>query len=196
MSVIVNFKLSIPQWLDRILVCPLLFCRWLSYGYSFRLLPLSRGKYAKVDQADYYNLVKFKWSVLDEGKNLYAVHTFFDEHTGKRVFVLLHRFIANPPADMVVDHENSDGLDDRRANLRVATQAQNVWNSRKTSKPTSSKYKGVYWHKKNRNWRACIHVNNRSIDLGSYDNQVDAARAYDRAAKKLRGVFARLNLPD
>jgi hypothetical protein len=99
----------------------------------------------------------------------------------------------NAPAGSIVDHKYGDGLDNRKINLRIATEAQNRYNRRKTSKRTSSKYKGVYYKKQCSKYCAVIGCNGKKTFLGHFDNEIDAAKAYDEAAKKLFGEFARLN---
>lgn len=92
-------------------------------------------------------------------------------------------------------------MDNRKVNLRIATHKQNVWHRRKfirrTSggfqKPSRSRYKGVDWVKDIKRWRVRIRVNGKRIYLGSYENEIDAAKAYDKAAKKYHGEFASLN---
>jgi hypothetical protein len=93
-----------------------------------------------------------------------------------------------------VDHIDGDGLNNQRSNLRPATQAQNMANSRKYSTNTSG-FKGVGWHKAAKKWRADITFDYKTRYLGLFPTAEDAARAYDSAAKSLFGVFACLNFP-
>jgi len=95
--------------------------------------------------------------------------------------------------DMVCDHINGKGLDNRKANLRAATYAQNSWNRGKNRVPTYSKYKGVSMRKKERKWEVQICVKGRRIHLGRFKNEMEAARAYDAAALKYHGRFASAN---
>jgi hypothetical protein len=98
----------------------------------------------------------------------------------------------NAPKGLLVDHENGDKLDNRRANLRFATNSENQCNRRKTEK-TSSQYKGVCLCPEKTHWYANIKHKGNKIWLGSFKNEIDAAKAYDRAAIKYFGKFARLN---
>ena len=109
--------------------------------------------------------------------------------------VRLHRLIMNEPRGRVVDHENGNSLDNRSVNLRVATRSQNLFNSCKR-KNTSSRFVGVCLDKRYRLWEAYITHRRKKMFLGYFKNEVDAARAYDKAAKKYRKDFARLNIPD
>jgi hypothetical protein len=104
----------------------------------------------------------------------------------------MHRSIITIPDGMLCDHINHNGLDNRKANLRPATAAQNSWNRKKQSGPTSSKYKGV--HKTTSNtWSANITVLGRRIHLGTFKTETAAAKAYDLAAKTHFGPFAYTN---
>jgi hypothetical protein len=102
----------------------------------------------------------------------------------------------NPPKNRVVDHRNNNGLDNRRENLRIATKGQNVCNSIKTRRNTSSKFVGVSFDKRSGLWHAYItHCRKRKF-LGYFKDETDAAHAYDVAAKKYHKEFARLNFPE
>lgn len=109
----------------------------------------------------------------------------FDPITAKKTS--LHRVILNPGSGFVVDHINGDGFDNTRENLRVCTHAENIRNS----KVKCGRYKGV--RKYGNRWYARIKVNYKEIHIGSFANKEDAAIAYDNAAKKYHGEFARTN---
>lgn len=111
--------------------------------------------------------------------------------TGKKQW--LHRLILGlTDRDTLGDHENHDTLDNRRDNLREATRQNNCRNS-SSAKNSTSKYLGVCWYKAGQRWRASITIDRKHIHLGYFDNEEDAARAYDVAAFKHFGVFANLN---
>lgn len=97
------------------------------------------------------------------------------------------------PTSQEVDHINGNGLDCRRGNLRLCTKSENQRNRRPNQNGTSG-YKGVGWYKKYNCWRVRIQVNGKKQHIGYFDNEIDAATAYDNAAKQLHGEFARLNL--
>jgi len=108
----------------------------------------------------------------------------------KRTYYQMHREIVQVPDGMVCDHINGDGLDNRKANLREASRAENSWNSGKNRGVSRSKYKGPAWDSRDRRWEVRISVNGRRIYIGRFKDQIEAARAYDRAAKKYHGEFA------
>lgn len=111
--------------------------------------------------------------------------------------VYMHRLIANTPPGYETDHENRNGLDNRRANLRTATRSQNRANIAKPVRAdggkASSRYKGVSWDCTRDLWLAKIHVNGTARNLGRYRDEDEAARAYNEAAVAAWGEFARLN---
>jgi len=157
---------------------------------SVKLIPLTQGKFAIVDAEDYDRLVKYKWHTNQDGNNFYA-YTFLSKgNKKKRVF--MHRLIMNAPKGLFIDHIDGNGLNNRKCNLRLCTPAQNVQNSRPRSN-TSSKYKGVFWNKTNKKWIATIHKGDNRIYLGGFDDEIEAALAYDRKAAELFGEFAYLN---
>lgn len=152
------------------------------------LLPLTKGHFAIIDASDFEKVAGWKWSALERpGRSPYA----FRQQNDRSIY--LHRFILDAPAGMDVDHIDGDGANCRRSNLRLATHAQNQRNYTKCKKPTSSRFKGVF--KKRGIWAARIKHNRKTIFLGSFVVEEDAARAYDAAAKRLFGEFAKPNFP-
>lgn len=149
-------------------------------------IKLTRGKEALVDDEDYEYLSQFKWQYHHKG---YAVRvTPRPEHKQLQ----MHREILKPEKGIFIDHINSNGLDNRKENLRLANNQKNQWNSRKQSN-CSSKYKGVCWVKRSKKWRASIVYCRKSTFLGDFENEIDAVKAYNEAAIKYFGDFAKLN---
>lgn len=148
------------------------------------IIQLTKGQVAIIDECDAWVAV-LKWHALarSDGKGYYAAR----KSTGKSA-ELLHRVIMNAPAEMLVDHCDGDGLNCQRSNLRLATYSQNNMNSRRFG---SSGYKGV--SRAGSRWRALIGSRTNRKHLGYFDNPIEAAMAYDAAAKIIFGQFARLN---
>lgn len=156
---------------------------------DFRTIPLTRGLEAVVDAADYEALSAFKWYAHDTGRGLYAAR----RERPSNVFVYMHRQITDAPAGLQVDHANGDRLDNRRANLRPCSSAQNSYNI--APKPgTASGFKGVTQHRAK--WAARIWADGVLHRVGRFDTAEEAAKSYDSAAARLHGAFAYLNFPE
>ena len=97
--------------------------------------------------------------------------------------------------DEYVDHINHCATDNRRSNLRLVTNSQNMMNMRKRP-GTTSRYKGVSWHKGHQKWYARIMIEMHMITLGYFNDEKDAAKAYDAAAKQMFLSFCALNFPE
>lgn len=161
-------------------------------------IPLTHGRVALVDEGDLPIVSGIRWTAQvrkSPGNELwYAVS---ERKRGQAI--LMHRLILGLKArSEQCDHISGDGLDNRRSNLRLASNSQNQANRRKNAclrgRPTSSKYKGIYWDKTRHRWRAVLRHNGKLYRIGRFRNERDAAAAYDLLARKLFGDFARLNL--
>lgn len=156
-----------------------------------KLIQLTQGKFAQVDDEDYDLLMQWNWH-HNKG---YAVRMQRNE-LGKQETILMHREIMQTPKGMETDHINAngetDGLNNQRCNLRVCTKTQNTRNRGKPNHNTSG-YKGVTWHEQSKKWVARIGFDGTLKNLGSFSDAIDAAQAYDVAARKLFGRFAKKN---
>lgn len=154
-------------------------------------IPLSRGMVALVDDCDYERVSQYKWCIDGNGYVVRA-ESYYVDGKRKRRKIMLHRFIMDAPQGFAVDHRQHDLLDNRRSNLRLATNQQNRANSR-PNKNCVSQYKGVTLRSKDLKWEAHIRINGKRSFLGAYLSETDAARAYDVAALTAWGEFAYLN---
>lgn len=155
------------------------------------IVPLSRGKFALIDEEDADRVLTHKWcAVCPDPRSKVPVWygSGKDEHAKNRY---LHRFILSAPQGTEVDHINGDGLDCRRVNLRLATRAQNAAN-RETERGASG-FRGVY--RDDGRWTACVESKTKRYRMYGFKSPEDAARAYDDMARKYHGEFARLNFP-
>jgi len=153
-------------------------------------IPLTKGKFALVDDEDYKYLNQFKWWAKKGKKNFYAVRKNYSYKKPK--LIRMHREIMNPPENMFIDHINHNGLDNQRKNLRIVTNQQNMMNQQ-LRKNTSSKFKGVRFFKLNKLWQSYIGHNQKQIHIGFFKKEIDAAIAYNQKAKELFGSYALLN---
>jgi hypothetical protein len=152
-------------------------------------IPLTRGHVALVDAADAERALAHKWSAQPAGHTIYAQRSVKRED-GRWTTQRLHQFLTGYAA---TDHRNGNGLDNRRANLREATQGQNVCNQ--IRQKGASGFRGVTWWKRGQNWKAQISSGGKNYHLGYFAIAEEAARAYDAAARALHGEFATLNFP-
>lgn len=188
-------QIRIPVWLDKIIAWPILLYRRLRYNRPFRRIPLGQNLFALVDPDDYYWLNQFHWSPRRNSNCVYAVR-FLNLKGRKNKIISMHREICKPSKGRLVDHRNNNTLDNCRHNLRTATHSQNQYNKKKTPKKTSSRYIGVYLEKSSRLWATKISRRGKSFWLGRFKSETDAALAYDNAARKYHGQFARLNFTE
>lgn len=155
------------------------------------IVPLTQGKYAVIDRADSEAVGSFNWAAVWSGIRWYARRA--DKETKRHIY--LHRWLIDAPADLEVDHEDRDGLNCRRCNIRHATSSENLSN-RGIQRNNSTGYKGVSRPPKHNRFLAVIRFERKVYRLGWFDTAEEAAHAYDAKARELHGKFARLNFPD
>jgi hypothetical protein len=157
-------------------------------------ISLSRGYFALVDDDDYERVMAAgPWHACPRGRTAYGQHNVRCDTARGWTTQGLHQFITDWS---YVDHENGNGLDNQRSNLRQSTAAQNSHN-RRTRIDSTSGFKGVFKQAgcMSKPWRAQIALSGKKKHLGMYATPEEAARAYDAAAAELFGEFARLNFP-
>lgn len=155
-----------------------------------REIQLTRGFVTIVDDEDFARFGGSSWHAYPNNR---ADHPrLIKWYARSKRHGILHRAILDAPAGLQVDHINGDSLDNRRANLRLCTHAQNMQN--RWYRTSCVGYRGV--QPKKRRFRAQIFTGGRHLRLGTFADPIEAARAYDAAARRLHGEFARLNFPD
>lgn len=159
-------------------------------------IPLTQGKVAVVDEADAPLVTPYKWyaSWRKSSQTFYAA-TKTREGRKNSKGILMHRLITGAKPGEQVDHDNHNGLDNRRGNLRICSHAENLRNARITSRPKTSRFKGVYYRKDGyiKRWRAVVRSNGKQVIIGVFHTEEEAARAYDREALRHYGEFAMTN---
>ena len=166
-------------------------------------IPLTRGKVALVDDIDYAVLSEYKWTAVKCGyeagrtPSWYAVRTIRVD--GRKIFIKMHHEVAKLaglPTFPIYDHRDRNGLNNQRSNLRPSTKSQNGYNTVK--KPgASSRFKWVSFNKRDGRWHVKLRSGGTVVQVGSFNDEIEAARAANKAALTCHGEFAVLNnIPD
>lgn len=158
-----------------------------------KTIPLTRGKVAIIDDEDYEFLMQWKWYArMDLRTGAFYAERNSKSANSKRIKISMHRVISGvEDGKLFVDHIDRNTLNNCRYNLRIATRSQNLAN-RESHKKCTSKYLGVCRYPHNK-WQASIRKDRIRINLGIFKNEIDAALAYNNAAKIHHGEFANLN---
>ena len=158
--------------------------------FDMKQIALTQGKFALVDDEDFEELNKYKWFYHKSG---YAIRNI-RLGVNLRSSLKMHRVIMETPYGKDTDHKDLNKLNNQKYNLRICNRSQNVMNSLPRS-DNKSGYRGVYFHKITNKWAAQIsNFNHKQIHLGVFLSPEEAARAYNEAAIKCYGEFARLNI--
>lgn len=161
-------------------------------------IELTQNQVAFVDDEDFDRLNKLKWRtekvIKSYGIVYYACRTTPKTTSNKRGYEFMHTLIVGKlTKGFETDHIDGNGLNNCKSNLRIVTTAQNSMNAKKAANK-SSIYKGVCFHKREKKWYAYIRKNYKLISLGYFNEEIEAAKAYNEKAKELFGEFANLNI--
>jgi hypothetical protein len=163
-------------------------------NYNMKKIELSQGKFAMVDDEDFEFLSQWKWSAVKKDDNkFYAVRGVWVTEKKNNIIVYMHRVLLGiPTLNIEGDHADGDTLNNQKYNLRISTSSQNKAN-RYSHRNASSKYLGVSWSNTRKKWAVQICKDRKTKFLGYFDNEVDAALAYNKKASEVHGEFAKLN---
>lgn len=156
-------------------------------------IPLTQGKVAIIDRDDADLVSGYSWRASFNNGAWYAVTTLPPENRRRRTLGM-HRLIMGDPDGLLIDHEDGDGLNNRRSNLRECTHSQNRQNIHKTNRGAVP-FIGVRLSHKGK-FLAEISLGGKKQHIGTYDTAEEAARVRDQKARELYGEFATLNFPD
>lgn len=156
---------------------------------------VAAGRVALVDDEDYELVSRHRWHAAERhrpsGRTEGPYASTGVQTQGRQTKIFMHKMITGYA---LTDHIDHNGLNNQRSNLRPATVAQNVHHNSPHS-GSSSRYKGVCWHRQISRWQAAIRIDGRNVHLGVFDSEVAAARVYDAAAQDVFGEYAYLNFP-
>lgn len=157
-----------------------------------KTIELTKGYKTIVDDDDFEYLCKQKWHVKICGRSHYACGKKWNTSTQTSTNIKMHRTILGvTDPKIIVDHADGDGLNNIRSNIRICTRSENQAN--RMIKYGSSMYRGVSWDKRAEKWHCYIGWERKMIHLGSFDNEIDAAKRYNQEAEKLFKEFAVFN---
>jgi len=152
-----------------------------------KIIPLTKGYEAIVDDEDFEWLSQWKWSASPKRHTVYARRS--------KDGVYMHRLILGiKDKSILCDHMNRNGLDNQKANLRACTRSENQINRRRACHH-KNRFIGVTFNKRCRKYQVLIYCRNKKHSVGYFDSEEDAAHARDKKAKELHGDFATLNFP-
>ena len=155
-----------------------------------KTIKLTHDKITIVDDEDFDFLSQWKWS-FDTSLGYAYRKKYINPKYGRKIY--MHRLLLKTPKGLVTDHINQDRLDNRRTNLRICTVRQNLLNQPKRKKPTTSKYKGVAWHKQRNKWRVYAKIDGRQKHLGLFTDEKEAAKRYNDFVVTVIGDFVSVN---
>jgi hypothetical protein len=160
-------------------------------GYEYMIDEEDAEKISKYHWFGYQSYKKLANGEVKRERKYIAARLYKDRKTPLK-HIALHRVIMDAPEGLQIDHVDGNGLNNKKSNLRICNQSQNLANG-KRYRNNKSGYRGVTWHKKTKKWQAEITINHKRVALGYFHSPVEAGIAYNEAAKKSFGEFARLN---
>ena len=149
-----------------------------------RLIPLTQGQFAIVDDDDFEWLSQWKWYAHKRPCTFYAERT--EVISGRKVKVWMHRLISGTPERQFTDHIDGNGLNNVRQNLRNVSHQDNMVNRARWRRGSTSQYRGAYLDKRDGRWFSSITINGRNIHIGRFATPEDAASAYEKRRAELR----------
>jgi hypothetical protein len=191
-SILFLWSFCTSSWAKCVYLVRLHATRRMAFvGAVMKEIPLTQGKVALVDDEDFEELNRFKWYARrDDRRGKY----YAQRKVGPcSPIILMHRVIIKTLDGLITDHKDGNGLNNQKTNLRKCTEAENSFN-KILMKNNTSGYKGVDFNKASNKFRARIAAFGRKICVGYFNNKTDAAIAYNQAAIKYHGEFARLNI--
>lgn len=158
-----------------------------------KLIPLTQGKFAMVDDEDYARVIQFKWYAQKRGRTFYAARHLKRE--GKATTQRLHSFILNLLPGQEVSHEDGNGLNNQNYNIEACTHTKNMQAGMRKSLTASGVYRGVTWDKKMKKYRARACHENKSYHFGFFETALAGAEARDAGARLLGRPESSMNFP-
>ncbi len=160
-----------------------------------RVIPLTQGQVALIDDEDYENIINYPhpWRA-EKGRHTFYAASWKQGKT-KYSTIRMQNLIVTAPKGKLIDHRNRNGLDNRRQNLRIVTQSENLRNHHKRCGYGSSRFNGVSWQKVQKIWTAytCIGKAQKKY-LGCFKDEIAAAIACDKANIQIFKEKAFLNI--
>lgn len=162
-------------------------------GTDTNQIALTQGKYAIVDASDFEHLNQWKWCYVSSGYAMRRETVRLSDGTSRNRYVLMHRQLMSPTDTEQIDHINRNRLDNRKSNLRIANQSENMANA-SLRKDNTSGFRGVYWFKPYKKWKVSISMGGKEHHIGYFCNKEDAINARKEAALRIHKEFANVTI--
>lgn len=160
-------------------------------------IPLTKGKFAIVDDEDYPYLSRFDWYANKKKDIEYAITGIYMNKVTTQI--PLHYFLTKRRQGYVIVHKNRNCLDNRKSNLLMVRACISHHRTKKYKMRSDnrtgirSKYKGLCWDKRNKKWQVSIMKDKKRTYVGIFKEEKKGAEAYNKKAKELYGKFAYQN---